>query len=133
MLKYLASLNPTKYINKVTEAIEKMDYTEYEYLIIKVPQNPEFVTNDVFNTKDFKNLLNGLGYREVFSLMKLTNATFYIQDNTIQARLKKEHINTVQKIQRTIETINNIQLQDNISKKTYLDYVKEMYSNIINL
>lgn len=115
---------------KKSMKVEKLDYTEYEYFFIELNHDVDLVTSDIFNIQDFKNLLIGLGYKEVFTLMKLTNGMFLIQNNKIHARVRKEHIGILESIHRTIVHVNETQKDIGFNKETYYNMVKGLYSKV---
>lgn len=123
-------MNIFNYFKKSMKVIEKLDYTEYEYFFIELNHDVDLVTSDIFNIQDFKNLLIGLGYKEVFTLMKLTNGMFLIQNNKIHARVRKEHIGILESIHRTIVHVNETQKDIGFNKETYYNMVKKLYSKV---
>jgi hypothetical protein len=114
-----------KTIDYFYQYIEPLDYTEYAYLKIEIPVNQN---TEMFGIQEFKDLLKSMNYREVHTIVKLINGTFYVYGNRIEARLKKEHVSIFESLERTINHFQqDVRVED--KKQDYFTKMIDFYTS----
>jgi hypothetical protein len=114
-----------KTIDYFYQYIEPLDYTDYAYLKIEIPVNQN---TEMFGIQEFKDLLKSMNYREVHTIVKLINGTFYVYGNRIEARLKKEHVSIFESLERTINHFQqDVRVED--KKQDYFTKMIDFYTS----